>query len=159
MNTITITLTAYNMGPQTTTEDFDAWHSYVIKNVAGALGLEQREIDRVWQFAFDVGATEDRVDGGTEEQREAIRSWLAHEGWDAFCGERGAAPAPETYIVLENRDATGGLIDPTVMPADTADQLADAAQELRARGVTSADVWTGAQPDAVRTSRVVLAAP
>lgn len=90
---ITITLTAYNMGPETTEEDFDAWHSYVSAHADEAVGGENQgntPID-VDQHSFTGGPAEDTVTGGTEEQREAIRSWLAHEGWDAFCGERGAA--------------------------------------------------------------------
>ena len=52
-------------------------------------------VDSVDQHSFTGGPAEDTVTGGTEEQREAIRSWLAHEGWDAFCAECGATPAPE----------------------------------------------------------------
>ena len=88
MSTITITLTAYNMGPQTTEADFDAWRRYVCDHVDDALNVS---VDSVDQHSFTGGPAEDTVTGGTEEQREAIRSWLAHEGRDAFCAKRGAA--------------------------------------------------------------------
>ena len=88
MNTITITLTAYNMGPETTTEDFDAWRRYVCDHIDEALDVS---VDSVDQHSFTGGPAEDTITGGTEEQREAIRSWLAHEGWDDFCAEHGAA--------------------------------------------------------------------
>ncbi len=46
MNTITITLTAYNMGPQTTTEDFDAWRRYVCDHIDEALNVSVDSVDQ-----------------------------------------------------------------------------------------------------------------
>lgn len=87
---ITVKLTAYNMGPATREDDFDAWHTFVCDHIDQALGFEVADVE---QYAFTGGPSRDFVIGGTEEQREAIRSWLAHEGWDAFCSEHGAEAA------------------------------------------------------------------
>jgi len=88
---INIDLTAYNMGPEATEADYDAWYAYVCDHIDDALGLTIDDIDQfVWGRAMPA---EDRIGGATEEQAAAIRDWLSHAGWDAFCGERGAAAA------------------------------------------------------------------
>lgn len=81
--TISITLSAANMGPNADEAEFDAWASYVNEHIDEALDITS-EVD---QFAFTGrGAeNEDRVSGGSEEQRDAVREWLSHAGWDAFC--------------------------------------------------------------------------
>ncbi len=80
--TIKIMLSAANMGPQTTEADFDAWAGYVCNHIDEAMGFEVADVD---QFRFIGGAGGDRIDGASDEQREAIRSWLAVAGWEAFC--------------------------------------------------------------------------
>jgi hypothetical protein len=81
-----LTLTAANMGPNTTEADFDAWRNFVAEHVDAAMGFEVQAVE---QFAFTSGEPQDVVDGATEEQREAILGWLAHEGWDEFCANGG----------------------------------------------------------------------
>lgn len=90
---INITLSAGNMGPETTEGDFDAWAAFVGKNIGKALGIEDFEIE---QYKFGI-ASEDDISGASEDEREAIRGYLAHEGWDAFCAESGpdSEEAPE----------------------------------------------------------------
>jgi hypothetical protein len=79
---IEITLSSANMG-QVDEVDFDLWARYVAENIDDAMGFEVESVD---QLAFGE-AGDDVVAGGTEEQRQAILSWLGHEGWDAFCGD------------------------------------------------------------------------
>jgi hypothetical protein len=83
MSKIIVTLTAANMGNVDET-DFDLWTKFVSENHEGALGFEIAEID---QHRFSGGPDRDTIHGGTEEDREAIRTWLAVTGWDTFCGE------------------------------------------------------------------------
>lgn len=81
--TITVTLTAYNMG-DVDEVDFDLWRKFVCENIDDAMGFEVQCVD---QFEFPGGPARDRIDGATDVQREAIASWLATTGWEAFCGE------------------------------------------------------------------------
>lgn len=76
-----IILTAYNMGPETTEADFDAWAAYVNEHVDAVVG----ETVQVEQFDFNAGQSKDRIEGATYEQRETLRRWLAVDGWEAFC--------------------------------------------------------------------------
>lgn len=85
---ITVTLTAYNMGPNTKEEDFDAWHAFVCNRIDKVADIIY--VGVVGQHSFAAGPAEDTITGGTEEQREAIRPWLAHEWWDDFCAEQDA---------------------------------------------------------------------
>lgn len=87
---IQITLTAYNMGCDATAADFDRWASYVAQHISEALSLAEVEVD---QFEFEGGPERDLVHGGTEEQRAEVRRWLAHEGWEAWCGSETAQDA------------------------------------------------------------------
>ena len=89
MSKIEITLTAQNMGPDHSEADFDAWTSYVCEHIDDAVGFEVHEVA---QFSFDGGPATDRVDGASVDQVEAIRNYLAHEGWDAFCADASAWP-------------------------------------------------------------------
>jgi hypothetical protein len=81
---IEIVLSSANMGDVDET-DFDLWRRFVAGRIDDAMGFE---VEAVSQRRFgEVG--NDCVYGGTEEQREAIRSWLSHDGWDEFCGQGG----------------------------------------------------------------------
>lgn len=79
---IKITLTAYNMGSETTEADFDAWAKYVAENIDESMGFEVESVD---QFPFRGGPDKDAIEGGTGEQRVAIRDWLSVIGWEAWC--------------------------------------------------------------------------
>ena len=83
MSKISVTLTAANMGNVDET-DFDLWTKFVSENHEAALGFEIHEID---QHRFLGGPASDSITGGTEEDREAIRTWLSVTGWETFCGE------------------------------------------------------------------------
>ena len=83
MGKISVTLTAANMG-DVDEIDFDLWTKFVSENHEAALGFEIHEID---QHSFKRPPSRDTIGGGTEEQREAIRTWLSVTGWDDFCGE------------------------------------------------------------------------
>lgn len=82
MSRIVIALTATNMGPANLAEDFDAWHNFVCNNIDDALGFNVCDVTQA------NAGSEDRIEGATEEQREAIRRWLAVDGWETFCSDR-----------------------------------------------------------------------
>lgn len=144
MSTIAITLTAYNMDPRATEEDFDAWHTFVCNRIDDAVGFE---VDYVGQYQF-VGELPDRdeIVGGTEEQRESVRRWLLNEGWEAFCAEmdarrRALDPGPDPSALV-----TVGL-----RGGDAADSRAAVCVD-RDRGlVTSGEEWAAL----VRVDRVL----
>lgn len=87
MSKIQITLSSANLGDQATEADFDAWASYVAREIDGSLGIDA-EVDQ-FGFTGSLFEPEDSVIGGTDEQREAVRRWLANEGWEAFCAAGG----------------------------------------------------------------------
>lgn len=90
MSKITVQLSAANMG-DVTEDDFDAWTAYVCNHIDAGVGFEVYDVS---QLRFD-NAGPDIVSGATEEQRAAIREWLSHEGWDAFCADTSAWPRRE----------------------------------------------------------------
>jgi hypothetical protein len=84
---IQITLTAANMG-DVDEVDFDCWASFVVDEIDNAMGFEVAWVDQApWGRPQPA---EDAVQGGAEEQRAAVRRWLANEGWETFCGEEWA---------------------------------------------------------------------
>ena len=91
MEKIKITLTAYNMGAGCDEADFDAWAAWVEENLPEALTIDAARIE-VDQHSYRNGPSSDTVTGGTEEERDRIRSWLAVGGWDEFCGSPEAWP-------------------------------------------------------------------
>ncbi len=85
MDTIVVTLTAYNLGPDATEQDFDDWASYVAEHIDEATGLDVT----VEQFGFtgrSSGGSTDRVSGATSAQTETIREALAAL-WERGCDE------------------------------------------------------------------------
>jgi len=92
MGKIDIILTAYNMGAECDEADFDAWAEYVANEIAEALGIEWHRIE-IEQHDYKNGPAQDTVTGGTDGEREKIREWLSHEGWEAFCAAAEAWPA------------------------------------------------------------------
>lgn len=86
---VSVTLTAYNMGPDATEADFDSFAALVADRIDDVTGLDV-EVD---QFAFTgSGQSEDRIDGATDEQREAIREAL--DGlWQEWCSPSAATSA------------------------------------------------------------------
>lgn len=89
MNQITVVLSSANMG-DVTEADFDAWQRYVAEEIEEALDLGDG-CTTVEQFRFGAAGA-DHVSGVTEEQTIAIREWLSHAGWDAFCADPSAWP-------------------------------------------------------------------
>lgn len=79
---INVVLTAANMG-DVDEVDFGLWTKYAADMLPALVG---EEVD-VEQHRFSGGPDRDTITGGTEEQREAIRTWLSVTGWEAFCGE------------------------------------------------------------------------
>lgn len=92
MSKITVTLSAANMGPNATENDFDAWAAYVNEHIEFSLGLGSVTVD---QFGFTgrTSATEDQIDGATDEQADDITDYLDGWGWDAFCSDMGTRVA------------------------------------------------------------------
>lgn len=90
MSTIRIALSAANMDPNATEADFDAWATYICDHIDEATGLVC-EVDQA-AFTGRGAEAEDRIEGATDEQREAIRGWLSVTGWEAFCADAGARP-------------------------------------------------------------------
>lgn len=78
MDKISVTLTSAHMGPEADEGDFLAWQSWVCDKIDEAMGFEVHEVG-LHRFG---DACEDTVVGGTEEQRTAIKSWLAVDGWE-----------------------------------------------------------------------------
>lgn len=91
MEKIEITLTAANMGAECDERDFDAWAEFVANEIAEALGIERHRI-KIDKHRFSGGPSSDTVTGGTDEERERIRAWLAVDGWDKFCATPEAWP-------------------------------------------------------------------
>ena len=79
---ITIHLSSANMG-DVTEADFDAWAAYVERHVADDVTVEQLPFGE---------AGPDRISGGTEYERAALREMLSHSLWDAFCADASAWP-------------------------------------------------------------------
>lgn len=84
---ITVTLSAANMGQNATEADFAAWTAYVESNIERDLGFAIG----VEQSGFTSGANDDRIVGATDEQRECIEAYLGQAGWDAFCAAGGVS--------------------------------------------------------------------
>ena len=95
MSKIVVILTAANMGPENLAEDFDAWHAFVCNNIDAGVGFE------IWDVRQATAGSENEIeesgpwtadDTGNKllARREAILSWLANKGWDAFCAYMGA---------------------------------------------------------------------
>ena len=83
MNSITVTLTAYNMGPDATEEDFDSFAAFVSDRIDDRTGLDVT----VDQFRFaGSGQGRDAVSGANEEQERSIRETLAAL-WDEWCAQ------------------------------------------------------------------------
>jgi hypothetical protein len=76
---VKIVLTAYNMG-DVSEADFDAWASWVAAHVDEACGVDAS----VDQYPFRGGPSRDTVYSADEDARDAVRRWLATEGWDEF---------------------------------------------------------------------------
>jgi hypothetical protein len=77
---VSVTLTAANMG-DVTEQDFDAWASWVASHVDEACNVDAT-ID---QFRFIGGPDADYIEGGSEETRASVKSWLSNEGWVEWC--------------------------------------------------------------------------
>ena len=89
MEKIKIILTAYNMGAECDERDFAAWHTYVCEHIDEAIGFEVHEIE---MHDYRNSPAEDTIVGATDEQRDAIREYLSHSGWDGFCATPEAWP-------------------------------------------------------------------
>lgn len=92
---ISIVLTAYNMGSEATEADFDAWAKYVGEHVEEACGIKLESLDQYPFHSAHTAHDTDRVSGGGNEDNEAVRRWLANEGWEAFCADADAWPKRE----------------------------------------------------------------
>ena len=103
MSTIKITLSAANMGPESTEEDFDAWTAYVNEHIDEALGITT-EVEQAG-FTGRTAIAEDVISGATEEQAEAIRGWLSVNGWEAFCAA-SSSESESAVLVVFGRGAT-----------------------------------------------------
>lgn len=88
MATVSVILTAQNMGPDATEADFDAWANYVAARASEWLGFEV-DVD---QHAFCGGPAADTIVGGTDEQRESLREALSHDLWDQACADAFMVP-------------------------------------------------------------------
>jgi hypothetical protein len=85
MNTVTVTLTSYNMGDNATEADFDRWIAFVDERLGTLVNFDVTvEADR-----FGT-AGDDRFSGADEEQRETLRTLLGVDLWNEWC----AAGAP-----------------------------------------------------------------
>lgn len=93
---IKIILSSANMGNDADEADFDAWASYVCDNIDEACGVDVAEVD---QYRFGDGG-EDAVSGGTDDEHERVRHWLARDGWEAFCATPAAWPQRVTEAAL-----------------------------------------------------------
>ena len=70
--TATVRLTAYNMGPNATKEEFDAWVRYVAANIDDETGLDVT-VDAFRFAGRGAGGDVDEISGWeTEEDRETI---------------------------------------------------------------------------------------
>jgi hypothetical protein len=82
--TASVTLTAYNLGPNTREADFDAWVAYVAEHIDEATGLDVS----VDAFAFTgrgAGGDKDNV-SCDDEDRETIEEALEML-WERGCAE------------------------------------------------------------------------
>jgi len=98
MQVITITLSSANMGTSTTEADYDAWANYVTREIEEALDLGDDVCIEVDQAPYGAGG-EDIV-RGAGDRREAILSWLAVDGWEAFCADSSLWPADLCPIAM-----------------------------------------------------------
>lgn len=105
---ISITLSSANMG-DVSEADFDAWANYVAEHIESALGFKGGTVD-VDQRRFGE-AGPDLVGLGSSEDRERVREWLSHEGWDAFCAtpEAWSRADGETPLAALQREVDGDL--------------------------------------------------
>lgn len=90
MSSITVTLTAQNLGPDADESFFDDWAGYLNEHIDEATGLDVS----VGQFAFtgrNSGGDEDVISGATDEQRETIRDAIATL-WEQGCAENFGKP-------------------------------------------------------------------
>lgn len=81
---ISITLTAYNMGPESTEEDFDHFAHYVAKHIDKRFGAPVA----VEQFKFTGGPDHDAIDGADHEEEDSIHR-IAEALWLDWCDEGG----------------------------------------------------------------------
>ncbi len=100
MGKITVTLGSTNMGTDCDEADFDAWASWVCEHIDEAMQFYVYEVNQ-HPFGSSDG---DRVVGATEEQKQAILTWLSVDGWEAFCATPGAWP----------KRVEAGRVDPVV---------------------------------------------
>jgi hypothetical protein len=84
---IKLILSAADMG-DVTEADFDAWAAFVCNNIDAGVGFVVDDVD---QHRFGH-AGEDTISGATDEQREAVRTWLSVTGWEEFCATPEAWP-------------------------------------------------------------------
>lgn len=85
---IKIKLSSAAMG-DVTEADFDAWAAYVLDHIEEETGIEIAEID---QFAFGHAGDDEISGADDDDERAAIRTWLAVIGWEAFCADESAWP-------------------------------------------------------------------
>ncbi len=96
--TITVILSGANMG-DVDELDYDLWARYVAENVESATSIDA-EVDQL--RLGDAG--EDTIVGATAEQRETLRTWLAVDGWEDFCGEAWARMRAEAMARRSQED-------------------------------------------------------
>lgn len=80
-----VTLTAYNLGPDATEADFDAWASFVARWIDEAAGCYVV----VDQHPFSNGPAADTIAAGCDEDEVAVRE-AVERLWEAWCGESSA---------------------------------------------------------------------
>ncbi len=79
-NSVTVTLTSYNMGLDATEADFDGWISFVSEKLPERVSFEV-EID-----ADRFGtAGDDRISNADDDQRETLRDLLGNILWNEWC--------------------------------------------------------------------------
>ena len=74
--------------------DFDDWTQWVTDHIEEALGLTDVMVE---QFTFTDGPDRDDIDCDDDDTRDAIRTWLATDGWDAWCVESSGDEPLELY--------------------------------------------------------------
>ena len=80
---ISVTLTAYNLGPDATEADFDSFAAYVAEHIEGETGMNIS----VDQFPFaNSGHAKDEISGATDSEARAIREALELL-WEEWCSE------------------------------------------------------------------------
>lgn len=120
---IRLVLSAATMGDDVDEVDFDLWTRFVCENIDQAVGFEVHEVE---QAGFMTGGV-DSIVGGTDEQRAAIKSWVAVTGWDAFCGEAWEKMRAEHDAKAKSEAPTAGQLQAAElglesMPEPAADQ-------------------------------------